>query len=176
MTFRSDKLPPPPKTESYKELYRWNYRLFELVNAIQSLIAGGVENTPVGLITATNLQDVVSQIDTLMAAVNAEFDDHSARHENGGADEISVVGLSGLLGDSQTPLTHGTSHENGGTDEISVVGLSGELADDQPALTHGNERHDPPSVFPVGSLYANLTGDDPAILLGYGTWYLVTTL
>jgi hypothetical protein len=92
------------------------------------------------------------------------------------AEQISVAGLSGLLADSQTPLAHDTSHENGGTDEISIAGLSGEAADNQPALTHGNERHDPDSVFPVGSVYANLTGDDPNILLGYGSWYLVTTL
>ncbi len=32
--------------------------------------------------------------------------DHSARHENGGADEISVADLSGLLADAQTPLAH----------------------------------------------------------------------
>jgi hypothetical protein len=38
-------------------------------------------------------------------ATNTEFDDHSARHENGGADEIAVTGLSGLLADPQTPLT-----------------------------------------------------------------------
>lgn len=34
-------------------------------------------------------------------ATNTEFDDHSARHENGGADEISVAGLSGVLTDKQ---------------------------------------------------------------------------
>jgi hypothetical protein len=31
---------------------------------------------------------------------------HHATHENGGADEVSVAGLSGLLGDPQTPLAH----------------------------------------------------------------------
>jgi hypothetical protein len=71
---------------------------------------------------------------------------------------------------------HSARHENGGADEISIAGLSGQVADNQPALTHGNERHDPSSVFPVGSMYANFTGDDPSILLGYGTWYLVATL
>jgi hypothetical protein len=106
----------------------------------------------------------------------AAFNDHSGRHENAGADEISVAGLSGLLADGQTPLAHNTSHQNAGADEISVAGLSGELADNQPALTHGNERHEPSSIFPIGSVYANLTGDDPSILLGYGSWYLVTTL
>jgi hypothetical protein len=33
--------------------------------------------------------------------------DHNTSHENGGSDEIDVVGLSGLLGDEQTPLVHG---------------------------------------------------------------------
>ena len=32
------------------------------------------------------------------------LDDHSARHENGGADEISVTDLSGLLADDQHVL------------------------------------------------------------------------
>jgi hypothetical protein len=58
---------------------------------------------------------------------------HAASHENGGADEISVAGLSGLLADAQTPAAHNASHENGGADEISVAGLSGELADPQPS-------------------------------------------
>lgn len=31
---------------------------------------------------------------------------HAATHENAGADEISVLGLSGLLADGQTPLAH----------------------------------------------------------------------
>lgn len=54
---------------------------------------------------------------------------HASRHENGGADEISVAGLSGLLADDQhvldaevlavaAALVHATRHENGGADEI----------------------------------------------------------
>lgn len=31
---------------------------------------------------------------------------HAASHQNNGADEISVAGLSGLLADPQTPLAH----------------------------------------------------------------------
>jgi hypothetical protein len=61
---------------------------------------------------------------------------HAASHENGGADEVSVAGLSGLLADPQTPLAHDTSHENGGADEINVGGLNGELADPQPPKAH----------------------------------------
>jgi len=33
------------------------------------------------------------------------------------------------------PGAHNTTHQNGGADEISVAGLSGELADDQPTVT-----------------------------------------
>lgn len=58
---------------------------------------------------------------------------HKTTHENGGSDEISVAGLSGLLADGQTPLAHKTSHQDGGADEISVTGLSGVLADAQVA-------------------------------------------
>jgi hypothetical protein len=54
---------------------------------------------------------------------------HASQHQNGGADEISVLGLSGLLADGQTPLAHKASHENGGGDEMSLAGLSGDPAD-----------------------------------------------
>ena len=70
---------------------------------------------------------------------------HAASHQDGGADEISVAGLSGLLADDQhvldaevllvaAALVHATRHQNGGADEISVAGLSGLLADDQHVL------------------------------------------
>lgn len=57
-----------------------------------------------------------------------DISDHSARHENGGADEISVAGLSGLLADPQTPLAHAATHKGGGSDVIdnattSLAGL-----------------------------------------------------
>lgn len=50
---------------------------------------------------------------------------HKLTHQDGGNDEISLLGLSGLLGDSQTPLAHNTTHQDGGPDEISVAGLAG---------------------------------------------------
>ena len=70
---------------------------------------------------------------------------HAATHENGGADEVSVIGLSGLLADDQhvldaevlavaAALVHAARHQNGGADEISVAALSGLLADDQHVL------------------------------------------
>lgn len=39
-----------------------------------------------------------------ISAFKTAFDDHSALHENGGGDEISVAGLSGLLADDQHVL------------------------------------------------------------------------
>lgn len=64
---------------------------------------------------------------------------HNLSHELGGGDVISVLGLSGLLADPQTPLAHASSHENTGGDEISVDGLSGLLADPQTPLAHNQD-------------------------------------
>lgn len=61
---------------------------------------------------------------------------HHLDHENGGGDEIDLTGLSGLLADPQIPLAHKTLHQDGGADEISVTGLSGLLADAQTPLAH----------------------------------------
>lgn len=49
---------------------------------------------------------------------------HASRHENGGTDEISVTGLSGLLADPQTPETHASSHESGAGDELDGYNLA----------------------------------------------------
>jgi len=49
---------------------------------------------------------------------------HAATHQNGGSDEISVAGLSGVLADAQTPIAHAASHEDGGADEISITDLT----------------------------------------------------
>jgi len=74
---------------------------------------------------------------------------HAASHQNGGADEISIAALSGLLADDQhvldaevlavaTALFHATRHENGGADEIDVTDLSGVLADAQTPSAHSH--------------------------------------
>lgn len=92
----------------------------------------------VGDITGANII-TAGQVDGVDVA------NHGARHENGGADEISVAALSGLLADDQhvldaevlavaAALVHAVRHQNGGADEISVTGLSGLLADDQHVL------------------------------------------
>ncbi len=62
-------------------------------------------------------------LDTDALTFSAEVPNiHHTRHENGGADEISVIGLSGLLADGQTPLAHATSHYPGGTDPVAKTG------------------------------------------------------
>lgn len=52
-----------------------------------------------------------------VATLDTAFADHSARHENGGADEISIAGLSGVAADPQTPAahTHDAADINAGT-------------------------------------------------------------
>lgn len=39
-------------------------------------------------------------------AVQGDITSHASTHENGGADEIDVTGLSGVLADAQTPASH----------------------------------------------------------------------
>lgn len=50
---------------------------------------------------------------------------HAALHENGGAGEISLAGLSGLSATPQTPATHASSHEPGGGDAMAVDAVVG---------------------------------------------------
>lgn len=81
--------------------------------------------------TGSPRYDKIVEMITEINALSLLPPDHASSHEDGGGDEISVAGLSGVLADDQTPLAHKSSHENTGTDEISLVGLSGLLADDQ---------------------------------------------
>jgi len=71
----------------------------------------------------------------------SEIPDHAEKHQDGGADEIVVTGLAGLLADNQNPLAHKVSHQDGGDDEIVVTSLAGLLADEQNPLDH-HEDHE----------------------------------
>jgi len=81
--------------------------------------------------------DGLTSADWIMS--NPAAGPHAASHENGGGDEISVAGLSGLLGDDQNPVNHATDHKHGGGDEIATAtpganvipkaGAGGTLAD-----------------------------------------------
>lgn len=54
----------------------------------------------------------------------------------GATGTTAVAGNDSRLTDSRTPAAHATSHQDGGSDEISVLGLSGLLADAQTPLAH----------------------------------------
>lgn len=124
---------------------------------------------------------------------NATFNDHSARHEDGGADEISLTGLSGtpaalttheadttsvhgIADTSALALTanhpsnatfndHSARHENGGADEISVVGLSGLLADAQTPLSHNHAGEDITSGTVADARIASTIARDSEVVL-----------
>jgi hypothetical protein len=86
--------------------------------------------------TSANLAAAVtdeSGSGALVFATSTAITAHRSRHEDGGADEISVTGLSGLLADPQTAISHKISHQDNGADEINVTGLSGVLGDPQVA-------------------------------------------
>ena len=77
--------------------------------------AVGTDNVPIQR-GAGNFRVSVDDIVALAAGGAA----HATSHQNGGADEVNVAGLSGLLADQQTPLTHNilTKHDGfpgGGT-------------------------------------------------------------
>lgn len=64
---------------------------------------------------------------------------HATSHQNGGSDEISVAGLSGLLADGQTPLAHASSHASGGSDAVKLDDLA--TPDDNTDLNASTTRH-----------------------------------
>jgi len=85
------------------------------VVAIETELGASPKGTKASVVARLN------DVDTLLG-------DHSARHENGGADEISVAGLSGALADAQTPTAHQSTHEHDGADPITGAGLEIEKA------------------------------------------------
>jgi hypothetical protein len=78
--------------------------------------ATDIENLGSG--TLAELNDAITDADLVSEAT---FNNHSARHENGGADEISVAGLSGELADNQPPKAHVSTHLGGGSDSLYSV-------------------------------------------------------
>jgi len=59
-----------------------------------------------GLLTLQSGLAVTGNITVTGTVDGVNVANHSARHQNGGADEISVAGLSGVLADAQTPAAH----------------------------------------------------------------------
>lgn len=63
-----------------------------------------------------------------------DFDTHSLRHEDGGADELDLTGLSGDLADAQDPKTHAGTHTAGGSDPLDPEALDGSAGQDGEVL------------------------------------------
>jgi hypothetical protein len=74
---------------------------------------------------------------------------HATSHQNGGSDEISLTGLSGLLADGQTPLAHKTSHQSGGSDAIKLDDLA--APDDNTDLNASTGAHGLMQKYPGGT-------------------------
>jgi len=70
----------------------------------------------------------------------ANPNDHSARHEDGGTDEISVAGLSGLLADDQHVLDS----------EVTAVAIAKAIIDAKGDLITGSAA-DTPVILSVGT-------------------------
>jgi len=67
---------------------------------------------------------------------------HAAQHRAGGADELDVDELHGVLTDPQPILPHAATHMIAGADQLSVQDLSGHLAEEQTPEKH-HLRHEP---------------------------------
>ena len=72
-----------------------------------------------------------SNADALHVHASGTPSAHAASHENGGGDEISVAGLSGLLADAQTPAVHTHTHAS----------ATGQTANDHHAQLHTIASH-----------------------------------
>lgn len=71
--------------------------------AVGGVLSGTLPNPGFAVDMATQ-----AELDAAVALLTplTTFDDHSARHENGGADEVNVAGLSGELADAQPVAVH----------------------------------------------------------------------
>jgi len=67
---------------------------------------------------------------------------HAEQHQDGGADELDVTDLAGVLLENQHPEDHAANHQVAGSDVLNVAGLSGLLADAQTPAAHSATKHD----------------------------------
>jgi hypothetical protein len=82
-------------------MYRWQYRVFELLNGIQSLLGSGVEITPSGDITATDLQSAIEQTGALIPGHTTAADPHSVYQKE--SEKGVANGYAELDGDATVP-------------------------------------------------------------------------
>ena len=79
-------------------------------------------------------------------ATKVEFDDHSTRHENGGADEISLAGLQGESAELSSHKSEKASQEQLGHIKVGEnlnIQEDGTLDAEAGMEEHGNEYHEP---------------------------------
>jgi len=76
-----------------------------------------------GVATLSALNALISDATLDDASSPRTPSSHASSHQNGGGDEISVAGLSGLLADPQTPTTHASSHATAGADPVSPASI-----------------------------------------------------
>ena len=89
-----------------------------LLTAAGDIIYASAASTPARLAVGsdTNVLTLAAGVPSWAAAGSPGA--HKTTHENEGADEISVAGLSGKLADGQDPVAHAASHKDAQTDEI----------------------------------------------------------
>jgi hypothetical protein len=108
----------------------------DLLPALSATKKGGVPAT------GTPSGKVLSDANTWVA-LSSGLVAHASSHGNGGTDEISVAGLSGLLADPQTPLAH-----NQDAATITSGALDGSRL---PARTATKRGGVPPVASPIGA-------------------------
>lgn len=113
-------------------------------------------DTPAEAGSATQLTAHLYGLDQALAGKASTT--HASAHQNGGADEISVEGLSGALADAQTPTAHASTHITSGSDEIDGDQLD---IDWNPA--NYTPTTDPTEVDNADHLTAHLAGIDAAL-------------
>lgn len=122
-----------------------------------------------------------NDLNAAWVAMAATMSAHASTHENGGADEIDVAGLSGLLADGQTPLAHEATHRSGGSDVLNHGNLAGLTTGDPHTqyIEHANISQAEGFVRKVSAgvyeaIKTNLTATvDPTAAAGSGAGYAV---
>ncbi len=75
---------------------------------------------------------------------------HASTHEDTGGDEISVVGLSGLLADDQNPTAHASDHVSGGSDPF----VAADILESAARTLRTSLRNETGGSLPKGTLVA----------------------
>ena len=77
-------------------------------NASGKIVSSGITSTELGYLDGVS-SNIQSQLNGKASST------HASQHQNGGADEINVGGLSGVLADDQPPQAHDASKVTSGT-------------------------------------------------------------